>query len=123
MRDSEVQRLDPVEIFLVDIMLSAGPVGFRHAAAEEVAQGRDRRLQHVIGRHRQRHAAFQQFLAEVLVDQGEEHQPRLGLDMLERALKLFGAADQRIEMLVHHDAFELRQRRARDGVQGLAGRV
>ncbi|MEJ0043594.1 MAG: hypothetical protein WDM81_15865 [Rhizomicrobium sp.] len=49
--------------------------------------------------------------------------PGFGLDVLDGALKLSLAAHQSIEMLVHHNAFELCQRRARDGVQRFAGGV
>jgi hypothetical protein len=65
----------------------------------------------------------QQVLAQIRIDEREEHQSGLLADMFQRTFQLALAADKRVEMFVDGHTFELREGGARNRVQGFAGRV
>src|SRR6185437_3128322 len=119
--DGEIQCLDALQILLVDIVLAAGSVGL--CGTQELSHDGDRSFEHVVGRHAYLSTLRQQVLAQVWIDQREEHQSGFLADVFQCALQLALAANQRVEMFVDGHAFELSQRRARDGIQGFAGGV
>jgi len=119
--DGEVQRAHAVEIVVVQRVLGAHPAG--QGRAEIARQGPDQRVQRPHLRHVQPPAALLQHVAQLGIDQGVQHDARLGLDLLEHPLELLGGADQGVDVLDRDDALEAGDHRLGHGVEGFARRV
>ena len=121
MRHGEMDRLHPREIGFVHDMLQAG-LGLRF-----LPQQAGERLRHRIERgdrgQAQCGAMLLQIGADRLVRDGEQHQPRIGVDLRQYALKVGGGSHHRPEMPGHGDILELGQRRLGDALQRFAGGV
>ncbi len=117
----EVQRLDPAEIGGIEHVLGADPG--RAFGTEIAMEERQHRAEHGKTRHVQLAAARLEMLAQRVIDERIENDPRVGLDLLQRMIELLLVPEQRKNVLDRGHGRELRSRRAADRKQGLAGRV
>ena len=74
-------------------------------------------------RQAERAAALLEPAAGLVVDQGVEHQPRIGGEILDDPVEMLQRADHRPEVADHLGIVELRERRLGDHLERLAGRV
>ncbi len=121
MGEGEIHRLDPVEIFGVELVL---PAGLAARLLPEMSGHRvHHRLQHRHHRHLQGPAAGDQQLAQPVVHDGIEDEAGILLDAGKGAVHLARRANQRPGMLGDIVILELDQAGAHHAVDGLAGRI
>ena len=121
MPDGELDRLDAREIGRVQRMLPPGPR--LHLLPEHARQRVVDRIERCYRWQADRTAARFERAADLRIDQGEDHQPRILRDLAEDTLEMSVSAYHRPEMAQHLDIIELRQRRLGDILQRLTGGI
>jgi hypothetical protein len=121
MADGVVQRVHPVEIVGVQGVLHPHPAGDR--SAQVAGKRRDQRIQRRDAGHVELATAFLQGGAQLVVDDGVDHHPGRFLDVGQGALQLSLRANKGVDVLDGQDVLEPGADGARQGVQGLAGRI
>ena len=119
MGNGELDRLDPGKIGIVHQMLPPGPcLGL---LAKHIFKRRRNSIERGDRWQAQRAATVFQPRAGLMVDQGKQHQARIGRDICENPVEMLLRAHHRPEMADNIGIVELRQRCLGDHLQRFAG--
>jgi hypothetical protein len=121
MQHGVVQGIDPFEIFRVEGVLGADPMG--GLGTQIGLQKPQDRTQDGKTRQAELAAVIFEALDQVLLQEGVEHDAGCLLDLRQGAIELLLGADQRIDMLDRRHLDVLGGRRPGDRRQGLTGRI